>query len=162
MGLWAKQGQVIPDLLSQLLEDPFVQQAPPKSIGREYYCLSWLEGFLIKDYKAVDVQATLLAFTAQCIANSILSQQDNTISELYLCGGGSHNIHLASTLSTLLPNVKVQSSTAIGINPDFLEAMMFAWLAAQTINHKPIDLSSITGSKSPQILGAVYSSILGV
>jgi anhydro-N-acetylmuramic acid kinase len=155
-GEWAKKGKVIEPLLRDLLSDPFVCLEPPKSIGKEYYSLAWLANYLIPDYQAVDVQATLLAFTAHCIANSILSLQLSTMKQLYLCGGGSHNRHLITTLSHLLPEVTVLSTESIDINPDYLEAMMFAWLASQTINQKPIALSSITGSKSPQILGAIY------
>ncbi|HGU7267265.1 TPA: anhydro-N-acetylmuramic acid kinase, partial [Legionella pneumophila] len=36
---------------------------------------------------------------------------------------------------------------------------MFAWLAAQTINQIPVDLTSITGAKGIAILGAVYPII---
>lgn len=155
-GEWAKQGQVLKPLLSDLLSDPFVCLEPPKSIGKEYYSLTWLANYLKPDYQPVDVQATLLAFTAHGIANSLLKSRFSSLKHLYLCGGGSHNQHLINTLSNLLPEVSVQSSEVVGINPDYLEAMMFAWLASQTINKKPIPLSSITGSKSPQILGAIY------
>jgi anhydro-N-acetylmuramic acid kinase len=44
----------------------------------------------------------------------------------------------------------------LGVSPDYLEAMMFAWLASQHINLTPVDLSPITGSKNPAILGALY------
>ena len=157
-GAWAKQGLVIESLLTKMLTDSFVSLRPPKSIGKEYYSLSWLEEYLTQEYKPVDVQATLLAFTAHCIADTVLDSKYNQVKDLYLCGGGSHNKHLINTLVQLLPGIRVQTSTALGINPDYIEAMMFAWLASQTINQIPVPLSSITGSRSPQILGAIYSS----
>lgn len=153
-GEWAAQGEVINPLLAQLLADPFVALAPPKSIGKEYYSLQWLAPFLKPEYRPVDVQATLTAFTAQTIANSV--SHHGNVSKLYLCGGGTHNKHLHTLISHLLPGVAVMSTAEQGVSPDFLEAMLFAWLAAQTINEIPVNLSSITGSKGPQVLGAIY------
>lgn len=154
-GLWARQGQVISPLLSQLLLDPFLGLASPKSIGKEYFSLSWLGSYLKKEYKPVDIQSTLIAFTAHSIAETILREK-STIKHLYLCGGGTHNIYLFKKLADLLPGITVSSIADIGVSPDYLEAMMFAWLAAQTIHQIPVNLSSITGSKGPAILGAVY------
>ena len=154
-GAWAKQGNVIQLLLGQLLADSFILQSTPKSIGKEYFSLSWLESYLKPEYKAVDVQTTLLAFTAQTIADTVI-QAKKPVKQLYLCGGGTHNLYLHQVLTDLLPGIAVQSIAEVGVSPDFLEAMMFAWLAAQTINQKPVDLSAITGSKKPAILGAIY------
>lgn len=153
-GLWAMQGEVINSLLDQLLADPFFGLAPPKSIGKEYFSLSWLGHYLKKEYKPVDVQSTLLALTAHSVAETILRKKN--IKHLYLCGGGTHNIYLGKKLACLLPGIAVNSIADIGVSPDYVEAMMFAWLAAQTINQIPVDLTAITGSKGPAILGAVY------
>lgn len=154
-GNWAKQGDVIQPLLTRLLSDPFFSMRPPKSIGKEYFSLSWLGNYLEKNYRAEDVQATLLALTAYPIAENIKRNQMNT-SQLYLCGGGTHNGLLFDTLANLLPGVKVNSIADVGVSPDYLEAMMFAWLGSQTINKKPVNLTSITGSKGAALLGAVY------
>lgn len=154
-GLWARKGEVINSLLDQLLSDPFFGLASPKSIGKEYFSLSWLENYLKNEFKPVDVQATLVSLTAYSIAETIL-KKNNNIKQLYLCGGGTHNLCLREKLADLLPDTNVTSIADIGINPDYLEAMMFAWLAHQTINEIPVDLSTITGSKKLAILGAVY------
>lgn len=154
-GDWAAQGKVLPELLQVMLADRFFTKAAPKSIGKEYFSLSWLDRLLPEVYQAQDVQATLLALTASCISNSILDTQ-LAIKKVYLCGGGTHNTQLHSYLSHLLPNISVASTADLNINPDYLEAMMFAWLASQSINRIPVDLTSITGSQKPAILGAVY------
>lgn len=154
-GCWAAQGQVLKPLLDDLLADPFFKLPLPKSIGKEYFSLAWLSSFLKAAYGTVDVQTTLTALTAYTIAQTCLNNPLK-INELYLCGGGTHNLYLYQTLSTLLPEVKVLSIADIGVSPDYLEAMMFAWLAEQTIEHKPLDLSAITGSLKPAILGAIY------
>lgn len=153
-GFWASQGLVLPCLLEKLLLDPLCTLAPPKSMGKEYFSMHWLQTFLKEEYKPVDVQATLLAFTAHLVAISLSSKQN--IKNLYLCGGGTHNGVLHQKLSDLLPNMAVRSVADLGINPDYVEAMMFAWLAEQTLHQKPLNLTQITGAKSPAVLGVIY------
>lgn len=155
-GSWAAEGQIIECLFNDLMSDPFLKQPPPKSIGKEYYTLAWLAGFLKPHYTPVDIQATLLAFTAQAIADALLITCASSIKKLYLCGGGAHNLKLHHTIQDKLPHLTVNSTLEQGVDPDFLEAMMFAWLADQAINSVPLDLSSITGAKKTQILGAIY------
>lgn len=154
-GAWAQQGEVIESLLTALLNDPFTRLNAPKSIGKEYYSLSWLQSYLKQEAKPVDVQKTLLAFTAQSIAEAIM-QAKQSVQALFLCGGGTHNRALHYMIQSLLPEIAVKSVAEQGVSPDYLEAMLFAWLAAQTIQHKPIDLTAITGSRRPAILGAIY------
>lgn len=154
-GRWAAQGEVIQPLLDKFLTDSFFLQAAPKSLGKEYFSAEWLKQYLNPEYSPVDVQATLLELTAMGIVKSILDT-DSEIKKLYVCGGGTHNTQLINRLSHLLPNVVVSSVNDLGVSPDFLEAMMFAWLASQTINSIAVDLSSITGSKKKMILGAIY------
>jgi len=157
-GFWASQGIVINPLLEQLLSDPFFGLASPKSIGKEYFSLSWLDNHLKQKYSPVDIQATLSSLTAHTLADTILKNKYN-IKQLYLCGGGTHNVYLREQLMALLPDIAVKSVADIGVNPDYLEAMMFAWLAEQTLNENPVDLSTITGSRKPAILGAIYPII---
>lgn len=154
-GRWAAQGELIQPLLDKFLADPFFLQAAPKSLGKEYLSLEWLKQYLKPEYSPIDIQTTLLELTAKGIAKSILETEPG-IQRLYLCGGGTHNTQLINRLSHLLPNIEVSSVNDLGVNPDFLEAMMFAWLASQTINSIAVDLRSITGSKKKAILGAIY------
>jgi anhydro-N-acetylmuramic acid kinase len=168
-GAWAAEGCVIEPLLKNLLSDPFFRQLPPKSIGKEYFSLAWLTSYGSDVYKAEDVQATLVALTASCIAQNILlnpvpetSNQSALISEqphpkkIYLCGGGTHNKQLVQMLTNYLSQKTIHSVADLSVDPDYLEAMMFAWLASQTLQHIPMDLRGITGSKSTSILGAIY------
>lgn len=154
-GCWASQGEVIPVLLDRLLSDPFFSQAHPKSIGKEYFSLNWLERNLNSTYEAKDVQKTLLELTSTCIAQSI-SNSLQPSSKVFLCGGGTHNLELHKSLKQLLPDSIINSVSSLGVDPDYLEAMMFAWLASQSINLIPVDLQTITGSSRQQILGAIY------
>ncbi len=151
-GEWAKQGNILPELLAKLLDDSFFKLAPPKSTGREYFNLKWLQSFLSADFKAEDIQATLVELTAR----SILSHLPNQSCDIVICGGGAHNLLLMSRLQSLAAPHPVFSSAKLGINPDWVEAMAFAWLAKQTLHKKPGNLMQVTGAKTSAILGAVY------
>ncbi|HHT0591635.1 TPA: anhydro-N-acetylmuramic acid kinase [Legionella anisa] len=157
-GAWARQGEIIEPLLETLMSDSFITSSAPKSIGKEYFSLLWLERHLKENYQPVDIQKTLLAFTAKTIADTVLKEK-NHVETMYLCGGGTHNLALLYMLVQLLPKTGVKSIAEVGYSPDYLEAMMFAWLAEQTINQIPVDLCTITGARQPAILGAVYPVI---
>ncbi|BCQ39679.1 hypothetical protein ERHA54_22820 [Erwinia rhapontici] len=61
-------------LLQQMLSDPYFALSAPKSTGREYFNLSWLEQQLssFPGLPAQDVQATLVELTATTIAQQVL------------------------------------------------------------------------------------------
>ncbi len=156
-GAWASSGQVMMPLLSELLSDPFFNQQGPKSIGKEYFSLSWLLAKLGKDdVQPQNIQATLLELTAITISHAVKLRALKPAC-VVLCGGGVHNKALQAALQQHFGNSSVVSSAQFGVNPDYIEAMMFAWLAEKTIHEKPLDLSALTGAKKPVILGAVYS-----
>lgn len=155
-GDWAKTGQVQPDLLQQLLEDPYFQQVPPKSTGKEYFSPAWLAAQLMT-YSAcqpADIQATLCQLSADSIANAILAHAADS-SQILVCGGGVHNQQLMAMLRNKLP-MPVLSTAEYGVNPDHVEAMAFAWLARQTLNHLPGNLCSVTGASEAVVLGGIY------
>jgi anhydro-N-acetylmuramic acid kinase len=154
-GEWAATGSVIESLLQTLLNDPYFQQKQPKSIGKEYFSLDWLRTYLMDDYLPCDIQATLLQLTAVTIAMSI-NELPVCSEYLLVCGGGAHNKALLNSLSKLLPEVVVAPTSVFDINPDFVEAHMFAWFAEKTINHIPLNLNQVTGARHPAILGAIY------
>jgi len=155
-GDWAASGKVDADLLGHLLSHPFLQQVPPKSTGRETFNLDWLSAELASvNISAADVQATLLAFTAESIAKDI-KQLTRTNCEVFVCGGGAYNLTLMSELKNRLPQAKLASTAKFGIAPEWVEAMAFAWLSKQTIERKNGNLSAVTGAKREVILGGVY------
>lgn len=155
-GDWAASGKVNSDLLQDLLAHPFFHQPAPKSTGREAFNVEWLTHELAeKPVSAVDVQATLLALTAHTIANDI-NKLTTAACEVFVCGGGAYNLKLMDELSHLLPSSKVASTAKLGIAPEWIEAMAFAWLARQTMLRKNGNLSAVTGAKHEVILGGVY------
>lgn len=158
-GAWAASGTVHPGLLMALMRHPYLQSSPPKSAGREQFNLDWLDATLNHMDVAVDpvdVQATLVELTATSLVDAIKRECPGT-QELYLCGGGAHNGALTQRISALLPNkLSVATTAALGIDPDWVEALAFAWLARQTLHHVPGSLPAVTGARGERILGAIY------
>jgi anhydro-N-acetylmuramic acid kinase len=119
--------------------------------------MAWLEHQLeeLPGLSPVDVQATLAEFTAESIATAIAAATPE-VSEVYLCGGGAHNGHLTRRLAALLPTIALDSTAALGIAPDWVEAALFAWLAARTLSGLAGNAAQVTGAAGPRVLGAVY------
>jgi len=156
-GEWARSGQVHMPLLQAMLSEPFMQQAPPKSTGRDLFHKQWLELHLanMKDISAVDVQATLTEFTALACANDVLRHAQSA-KELIVCGGGALNGFLMERLQVALPNCKVLSSADRGMPPLQVEATAFAWLARQTVLGLAGNAPKVTGAKGARILGGIF------
>ncbi|WP_342624051.1 anhydro-N-acetylmuramic acid kinase [Pseudomonas alkylphenolica] len=156
-GAWAASGQVHAGLLASLLSDPFFAGTGPKSTGREVFNLPWLKHHLTTQpvIAAADVQATLLELTAHSIVSSLQTAQEDT-QALLVCGGGAHNGTLMSRLAALLPRARVSSTAAHGIDPDWVEAMAFAWLAHCCLQGIPGNRPSVTGARGLRVLGAIY------
>ena len=154
-GAWAASGRVIPALLERLRSDAFFARTPPKSSGRELFNLAWLEAQLAASDRAADVQATLLALTADTIADAI-TRYCAGAQEVYLCGGGARNAALVRALAERLAPRKVALTDALGIDAEHVEATAFAWLAGRTLAALPGNLPAVTGARGPRILGAVY------
>lgn len=157
-GEWGASGHVHPGLLERLLNEPYFSQPAPKSTGREYFNLGWLNESLKSFPKLApqDVQATLVELTAQSICDAI-EQSLPAATQVLVCGGGVHNQHLMQRLNDLLIGQNVLSTHHVGVDPDWIEAMAFAWLAKQTLERKPGNLPEVTGATHPVVLGAIYS-----
>ncbi|MEO8746939.1 MAG: anhydro-N-acetylmuramic acid kinase [Rhodanobacter sp.] len=155
-GAFAASGEVDQDLLEALLADPYFAQAPPKSTGREYFHLGWLANFGdTTRLRPADVQATLLELTARSVAAAITEHAADA-AEVLVCGGGVHNVELQRRLHELLAPRIVASTAAYGMDPDFVEATAFAWLARQRVLGRTGNLPAVTGAKGTRILGALY------
>ncbi len=157
-GNWAASGETNQNLLESLLDDPYYTASPPKSTGRELFNGNWLKKKL-QTYPSVtphDVQATLCELTAQSITDAIELYAPQT-QQIIICGGGAHNKTLMARLNKLSSH-PVASSEVFGIHPDWVEAVAFAWLAQQTLNHQPGNLPSVTGANHSTLLGGIYYS----
>lgn len=156
-GAWASTGKVIPDLLHRLLEHDFFSRPPPKSTGRDEFHANWLSQHLQGTESPADVQKTLVELSAQALHTAIKNNCPDT-DEIFLCGGGAHNLTLANSLKTLLSGTPIRLTDQIGIGADWVEGAAFAWLARQAMEGLPGNLPGVTGAKGFRILGAIYKS----
>lgn len=155
-GAWGAGGNVAWPLLQQMLSDPYFALSAPKSTGREYFNLSWLEQQLssFPGLPAQDVQATLVELTATTIAQQVLLS--GGCDRLLVCGGGGHNPQLMSRLAAQLAGTEVMSTDQAGISGDDMEALAFAWLAWCTLSGLPGNLPSVTGAREASVIGAIF------
>lgn len=155
-GAYAASGAVDESLLAGWRSEPWFDLPPPKSTGREQFHLAWAEAHMAEgQYAAADVQATLLELTVATVADALLAQQPQT-RRLLVCGGGVHNRQLMKRLAARLPDVQVESSAVHGLDPEYVEAMGFAWLAQRRMDGLAGNLPSVTGAQGPRILGAIH------
>jgi anhydro-N-acetylmuramic acid kinase len=154
-GAWAASGRIDDTLLRELLDEPYLRLPPPKSTGRELFNLPWLENKLgLFSRSPHDVQATLQQFTACTLAAAV--RQYAPGAALYICGGGAHNLGLLKAISALTAPNRVASTAALGLDPDYVEAVAFAWFAKRTLEGLTSSAGSVTGAKGARILGGVY------
>ncbi|WP_353202360.1 anhydro-N-acetylmuramic acid kinase [Polynucleobacter sp.] len=160
-GAWAAQGKSNEALLQKMLADPFFAKAPPKSTGRDDFHLGWLQEKLAEEnYLTEDVQATLLHLTTHIILESLLVHAPQT-HKLIVCGGGAKNIALLDLLKIKASDffkhaVEITTSDSLGVDPQLVEGLAFAWLAWAHKEKRPANLPAVTGAKGPRILGAYY------
>ncbi len=157
-GAWAGSGVVIDSLLESMIsEEDYFRLDPPKSTGTEYFNSNWLLRFVNEKYKANDVQATLVELTTVTIANAI-SQLPQRPESFYVCGGGAYNEYLLERLRANLPQGTLATTEALGLDPDFVEAAAFAWLARERINLRAGNIPEVTQAQHAGILGGIYVS----
>lgn len=157
-GQWASTGHCLTELLQRVRSDRFFRMSPPKSTGFEYFNLTWLQHHLAEigaAPRAEDVQATLVELTA-CSITQALTDYLPQVDELYVCGGGSHNNHLMAALRANVGIIPLNTTAALGIDPDWVEAVAFAWLAHQTLEGNAGNVPGVTGARHAVILGGVY------
>jgi anhydro-N-acetylmuramic acid kinase len=155
-GAWAASAAPDERLLAGLLSDPYFDLPAPKSTGTQHFSHSWLQRRLAAHprIEAARVQATLMALTVESIAAAIARSAADT-RRVLVCGGGVRNRVLLERLRGAL-NVPVESTAAHGVDPEWMEAMAFAWLAQQTLERRAGNLPSVTGASGPRVLGAIH------
>ena len=155
-GAFAATGRADDLLLARLLAEPWLSLPPPKSTGRDLFHLAWLDARIgAAAITPADVQATLARFTARSIADALRAELP-TCARVLVCGGGVHNPVLLRELSAALPGVAVESTAEKGLDPDFVEAMAFAWLARAFVARSAGNIASVTGARGARVLGVLY------
>ena len=154
-GAWAAEGKVLQTLLESMLSSPYFLQLPPKSTGPEAFHLGWVNAHLQGSESPVDVQRTLLELTVESVAQALDAL---SLDAVRICGGGARNRCLMLRLTERLAPAVVTSTEAVGVDPEWVEAWAFAWLAEQTIAGNPGNLPQVTGAADYRILGAIYQA----
>ncbi len=155
-GEFAASGTVNAELLQACLNDAWFRLPPPKSTGRDQFNVAWLQSKMSLDtISPADVQATLTALTAETISAALNTAMPDC-QRLIVCGGGVHNPVLLQNLRNALPNLSIDSTAAHSLDPNYVEATAFAWLARETLAKRPGNLPAVTGAKGPRVLGVIY------
>ncbi|MEJ8795375.1 anhydro-N-acetylmuramic acid kinase [Trinickia caryophylli] len=161
-GRFAASGNVHQALLNVLLDEPFFELQPPKSTGRDLFNADWLDTKLrgFEQLSPADVQATLTALTAVTIAREI-ERHAGGCRAVYVCGGGARNPHLLAALADALEKTgvsgaRVETTDALGVPPNHVEALAFAWLAMRCVERESGNLPAVTGAAGERVLGAIY------
>lgn len=159
-GAWAASGRVDAPLLESLLDEPYFRQPPPKSTGRDLFHAQWLDAKLAAHpgLASADVQATLTRLTAVSIARAIQDAGGTQPAQaVYVCGGGAYNsVLLAELADALGGTVPVGSTDTLGVAPNRVEALAFAWLGYRFMRRQPGNLPAVTGAAGLRVLGALY------
>ena len=158
-GAWAASGNVDDELLTHLLGDAYFHRIPPKSTGREYFGLDWLDRQLASLRRMpapADVQATLCELTARSIADAV-DRFGPGRETLYLCGGGVHNQYLVERIAALADPRAVETTEELGLDPHWIEALAFAWLARQRLLEQPGNAPGVTGARGLAVLGGWHA-----
>ncbi len=157
-GAWARGGRVIETLLEAWLgSEPYFAAAAPKTTGTEYFNLARIEPQPEPGLDPRDVMATLVELTARSLAAEI-SRLPLSRPACYVCGGGAQNPLLLERLAAAMPDSTVHSTAALGVDPDYVEATAFAWLARERLAGRPIQLVDITHAERNSLLGGLYSA----
>ena len=159
-GGWAAEGSVIPELLERLVRHPWFELPWPKSTGKETFNLDWLDDELanLPGLDARDVQATLAELTAGSIAKALAPHD---LDSVYICGGGAFNTDLMRRLFQLVSPLPLGTTRELGVDPAWVEAAAFAWLAWRTLEGLPGNVPTVTGASGERVLGAVYPGSAG-
>lgn len=154
-GRWAARGRVDAELLERMLADPFFSLPPTKSTALECFNMTWLENMLgDSSLEEEDVQAALAELTALGIARSL--RESGEPDRLLICGGGVHNAFLMRRIAATLPDVVVESTARYGADPNWIDGLLYAWLARERLNERAKDTQPITGADHPVLLGEIF------
>lgn len=167
-GHYGKNGQVNPEVLALLKKKSivtgrgdFLKESPPKSLDARHFSL-------IEELEALtfeDACATLEAFTAHCIVDSLDFIQGDWPKLWVLSGGGWKNPVILGDFKNFLSEklgeeAKILSADDLGWNSQYMEAEIFAYLAVRSLYTLPLSYPGTTGVSKPVSGGVCYQPSL--
>lgn len=147
-GALAAQGSVAEPVLRVLLDDPFFDLVPPKSLDRDAFARAQAQ---VAELGDADAAATLTAFAARAVARA-MGHVPRRPARLLVCGGGRRNPVMMSMLEDAL-DISAAPVEAVGLDGDMLEAQAFAFLAVRVARGLPLSCPGTTGVPAPQAGG---------
>jgi anhydro-N-acetylmuramic acid kinase len=155
-GARAARGTIDRALLEELHRHPYLLQPLPKSTGRETFGKDFIYPLLARyGARLDDLLATLTRFVAEAIARSYREALPVPPAEVFVSGGGALNPVLMAHLRETLAPIPVETSAALGVDPEAKEAIAFAVLANETLFGRPGNVPSVTGAAGPRVLGKI-------
>jgi anhydro-N-acetylmuramic acid kinase len=159
-GELATAGRINKLLLNKLLAHPFFTLPVPKTTGQEVFSMTWLDSQLeqldLSDISLIDLLATLSAFSAKAIIDTL---QKNILPTqrfaLYISGGGAKNTHLLTQIQAGLPNASVHNMDDLGIHGDAKEAALFALLANECVSGNAANTFANTAGSPAVSMGKI-------
>ncbi len=151
-GALAAAGRVAPDVLAELLNHPFFDLPPPKSLDRDAF-----DPAPVARLATEDAAATLAAFTAHAVARAV-PHLPAPPRRWLVAGGGRRNPVLLDKLRQAL-EVPVEPVEAVGWNGDAIEAEAFAYLALRSLRGLPLSLPATTGVPAPMPGGQHHPAV---
>ncbi len=137
-GALAASGRVDETVLTAMLDHPFFDAPPPKSLDRNDFTIQPARGL-----SAADGAATLTAFTAATVAEALRHLPARPV-RLLVAGGGRHNPTMLAMIAARTGLV-VEPTDVLGWNGDALEAEGFAYMAVRTLKGLAISFPGTTG-----------------
>jgi len=157
-GAWGAGGGVNAALLAAMRADPYFALPPPKSTGRDRFHVAWVDEHLARlpaTVRPQDVQRTLMALTAESVADAVMVHCA-AATEVFACGGGANNTALMRALQSALLPRRLATTAALGVPVQEVEALAFAWLAREALAGRAAGLPTVTGAREARILGGIY------
>ncbi len=155
-----------------LSETAYLARAPPKTTGRELFSEAMgrdiVERLRARGADDDGVVATVTYMTAESIVRALQSYVDGEIDELFVCGGGAHNLVLMRHLAHAFPSARVAPLDELkgGVPAAAKEAVMFALLGFLCVSGRQVPVSSVEDAKGATVMGKVtpgpnYRDIIG-
>ncbi len=157
----AASGHILEPVLDEALRDPFFQQKPPRTAGREQFGREFAQDFLRRCGNAdkADIITTATALTGMSIAQALKDfvLPTGAYREYIVSGGGTANKSLMTMLEMAASGLRLtlRHTDEFGIPSQAKEAVAFAVLAYETWNREPSNVPSATGAGKPAVLGKI-------
>ena len=153
-GTLASKGTPDKKVIKSFLNHEFFKKNPPKSLDKQSF-IDFYNELLKKKYSNADFMATLAELTIETIVSS-LKFLPHKVNSILITGGGYRNIHLMNRLEDRL-RLKFLNEKKLGIDFDYIESELIAYLSARSIYNLPITFPSTTKVLRPLSGGKLYN-----